>query len=390
MTSLLLTLALCVSQDTAQASDHAGDPVSRFADARVVGVLDGIREHLTRAPDGLRVGAVLSAGGARILDARSGAVSDPHAGQAVQSLALGAGADGDIWMGLADGSIVHRSNGAETRWTMDAGGPLDGLVLGGDKLGWSQSKEARGGVLDAASGVEVLRWDKLTGGSFGGYRTPRVFLTDSGRYAVVHHKSGGEAGRWGNLEVYDTRTRARLISADPYICHAGPGFALADDFLLHGRRAGSHDWRVERVAFEPAERSTIDDDARGGHFIDLRVSPSGRAALEGDFEDDGAVLYDLTGARPRRVLGGDGVLPVGFQRFAGGREVALTTAATRAGLAVWSLDGELLVPSVKALAGKRVTGAGPLLDGAAVWVTWWDSDGPGTAVVYHVTVLALE
>jgi hypothetical protein len=36
---------------------------------------------------------------------------------------------------------------------------------------------------------------------------------------------------------------------------------------------------------------------RGGHFIDLRVSASGRYLLEGDFEDDGALLYDLEGVR---------------------------------------------------------------------------------------------
>ncbi|MEZ5977938.1 MAG: hypothetical protein R3F34_06960 [Planctomycetota bacterium] len=97
-------------------------------------------------------------------------------------------------------------------------------------------------------------------------------------------------------------------------------------------------------------------------------SRSGLYALEGGGGRKGAVLYDFAaisaGVEGERMLGDDGVLPVGFFVGSDGTEFAATSAKGPLGLALWAPeDGRLLAPGIPAVAEVRATACATLVPG---------------------------
>ena len=365
----MLALTTCCLLFAPAAQEPTPRPLAaRLRAATVLRELVGYRGAAAVAPDGAAI-AVVHDGDktARIVDAGTGDLREaPLAGETC-SIALSSNGRG-CWLGLEDGSIAHAPTDAEPRRFAVADAPIDGLSCVAGHVAWSSSKAGRGGVLDARDGSPRFS----TAVPFGGYREPRMFLSRDGRHALHLARDPAQGGR-RVVNVLDGHTGELLATAASYLAKREDELAFAPGSLFTAARVASSRWELRRLDLVSLQTTVLDRDLRGRHFVDLLASPSGRWLLEGDFEERGAVVYEVGLAAPvtGRLLGAKGVMPVGFLVVAG-EEYALTTAGpTRVGLTVWSTAGEVIAADLPWAAGLRIERAGGLRGGRGLWVTSW-------------------
>lgn len=340
---------------------------------------------LAIAPDGSRLATVdQKRQTAWILDSESGnATEAPHAG-AVQSVAVDS--NGITWLGLDSGAVIKLGpRGAEQRFDASEH-PVDGLSTIGGVVAWSASTGDVAGSLDARSGERL--WSTET--RLGGYRQPRVFLSRDGRLAFVRAPSRRLGGRIV-IRLLDSRTGKQIDEIEGYGSHRDEHMPLGLGTLFVAQRADSHAFRlVQRNLLDQTDRE-IDSELRGKHFVDLIASPRAPLMAEGDFEDRGAVLYDLSGANVRKLpIGAKGAMPVGFAEINGRECLLTTTGPTRTGLTAWSIaTGEAVAVDLEAARGKRVVRAGSALRGRRLWIQWWRSVGK-RSIEHHLELLRVR
>lgn len=364
--------------------------VRRLTDARKIAAYDGGSKFVSTAADG---SAVATIDGTRkvavILDAKTGKVTDStHAGF-VTGIGLLPSNRG-YWLGRNDGALIHvLADGKERVFEIlprrtNQGAQIDGVQIRGGHVAWSSTGADRGGVVDARNGKPRF----VTPVPFGGYRQPRMFLSRDARHVVHYERDSGRGGR-RLLVIRETATGKRIGTADSYVSHRDRSHAFGLDGVFTAARK-KQGWHLHRLDFVTLQNHVIDDDLRGKHFVDLFMSPSAHYLLEGDFEDDGAMLYHLADGGAHRAVLGRNVMPVGFLGAADyGEELALTTAdGRREGLSVWSTKTNELVATLPVGKGKRITQAGSLLGGKALWLQWWESK-KDRSIVYHLEVVQI-
>jgi len=331
--------------------------------------IDGFGELVAVAPDGSAIAVVHHERKlACIIDAATGEMREAPLGGEVFSIALLPNGRG-CWLGLEDGSVAHAPTDGELRRFDVVGQPVDGLLCVGGHVAWSSSKADLGGVLDARDGA--VRFQAQV--PFGGYRERRMFLSRDGRHAL-HFARDPEQGGRRVVVVRDVRSGEERGTASSYLSKREPGFALGLDRMFTAARVASSRWELRRFDLVTMKSRVVDADLRGKHFVDLMLSPSTRYLLEGDFEDRGAVLYDVGGEAPKRTLGQKGMVPVGFLGEAAfGEELVWTTAGpTRLGLTAWSSrTGAVIARDLPFAKGRRITRVGSLLGGRRMWVASW-------------------
>lgn len=371
---ILATAAIGQGPDSLVAKLIAGRQVASFA---------GGSKSVAVAPDGSAVATVDHKRlVAVILDPAKGTVVETSHQGSVHSIALLPKARG-YWLGLRDGSIVHApSRGEERVFNVVPGKLIDGIAHGGGHVVWSSSAADRGGVLDARDGKPRF----VTDVPFGGYRQPRMFLSRDARH-VVHYAKDPESGGRRILLVKEAVTGKKIASAMSYVSHRDRSHAFGLDSVFTAARKGNK-WQLHRLDLVDLKNWVVDDDLRGKHFVDLIISPSSQYLLEGDFEDDGAVLYHLADGGAHRSKLGNKVLPVGFLGAADhGEELALTTGeVSRRGLTVWSTKTGERLTALPFGNDKRITQVGSMLGGKALWLHWWES-GADRKIVYHLEVV---
>ncbi len=377
----VLAMALLLGASVAQAVEV---PSTGLATRRLAEVIGG-EEHVSVAPDGSAVAVVdHDKLVARIVDANTGNVLESAHLGSVAAIALLSHGRG-YWLGLTDGSVVHVPKAGDERSFVAIDGKLiDGLQCVAGNVAWSSSKADRGGVLDARNGAERF----AIACPFGGYRLPRLFLSRDARHAV-HYAKDPARGGCRMLVLRDAMTGKQLGTANSYVSHRNRSHVFGLDSVFTVARKQSA-WHLHRLDLVDWQNYVIDDDVRGKHFVDLFLSPSARYLLEGDFEDDGAVLYHLAEGGAHKSVLGKKSLPVGFLgagKF--GEELALTTSDTsRLGLRAWSTKTGELFAALPCGKGKRITQAGSLLGGKAMWFQWWVA-AKGTTIVRHLEVVVL-
>ena len=380
---LTWSLSLCLTVGASPQGE--AEWAKRLAAGRPLVTAVGVGTYVDVAPDGWAVAAVdHEAHAARILDTESGEVAmAPHEGE-VFAVALASAGRG-YWLGLANGSIVYVGSDGERTFAVLDGRPIDGLERRGPLLAWSSAKADRGGVVDAHTGAAKFAVDA----ELGGYRRPRVRLSPDARQAIYYEGHPQQGGR-RLLVVVDAQTGERMATASAYLSHRDCSHACGLAGIFSASRVASGRWQLQRLDRVTLASSVVDDNMRGGHFVDLMLSPNERFLLEGDHEEGGCAVYDLVGDRARRMLGDKGVLPVGFLAATGEHEeLALTTSAGERGLAAWSaVSGEAVAWDLPFAEGKRVLGAGSLRDGRAVWLLYRQRVG-GESVV-HLEVVAVR
>lgn len=358
-------------------------PSTGLATKRLAEVVGG-EQHVSQVPDGSAVAVVdHDKWVARIVDAKTGDVTESvHMGK-VSAIALLPNNRG-YWLGLTDGAVVHVPRGGKERVFKVVDNKLvDGLQCVGGNVAWSSSIANRGGVLDARDGSERF----ATACPFGGFRLPRMFLSRDARHVVHYAKDPASGGR-RMLILRDAMTGKQLGSANSYVSHRKRSHAFGLDGVLTVARK-DRAWHLHRLDLVDLQNHVIDDDVRGKHFVDLFISPSAHYLLEGDFEDDGAVLYHLADGGAHKSLLGKKAWPVGFLGAGDwGEELALTSGETsRLGLRAWSTKTGELFAELPCGKGKRITQAGSLLGGKAMWFQWWPAP-KGATIGRHLRVVA--
>lgn len=359
---------------------------------RIAEVVGG-EEHVSVAPDGSAVAVVdHEKKVARIVDAKAGEVSDSVRAGEVAAIALLSGGRG-YWLGLTTGKVVHVPSKGEERvfdavpdkHDVIADKLVDGLQCVGGNVAWSSSRADKGGVLDARDGSARFVIDC----PFGGYRQPRMFLSRDGRHAVHYAKDPDRGGR-RVLVLLDARTGKKLGSASSYVSHRDRSHAFGLDSVFTAARK-KRAWHLHSLNLVDFQNHVIDDDVRGGHFVDFFISPSAHYLMEGDFEDDGAVLYHLADGGAHKFVLGKKALPIGFLGAGKwGQELALTTTDTsRLGMRAWSTKTGDLYADIPCGKGKRITQAGSLLGGKAMWFQWWVT-AEGRSIERHLEVVTFS
>ncbi|MHC5010566.1 MAG: WD40 repeat domain-containing protein [Planctomycetota bacterium] len=349
---LLLVLGLA---GQAASEEAAPDPATQRARsltaARPLVRLEDVTRESAVCPDGAWAGAVLTDGRAQIIELATGDVVDTDDAREVRHT-LAFAADGShAWIGLDDGRVRRLDLGtrdvadAITIVPVDLGvnrprPPIDGLEVARDgRVAWSSRRAGIGGVWDSDTKRPVISFRHVAAPQFGAATGPLVRFADGGRAVLVHiREDTGElrvVGRFGSTVLVDLETGRPRSSLPVYVTNETYGVVEAHAGLYYGTREhGSY--QIRRFGFGDAKDTVLDPDARNVHFIDLFASPSGRWLAEGDFEDDGAKVYDLEGSLPPRVFGGDGVRPLAFD--AGVGDLLFTTDVVDGspqGVAVW-------------------------------------------------------
>lgn len=375
--SVLMTIA--VAQDPSE-------PAKLLLDGRVVASVVTTENYVSESPDGSAIAVVdYERQVARILDAATGTVADStHPGE-VTAIALLPNGRG-YWLGRNDGTVVHvPRTGAERVFRVDAKRSVDGITCVGASVAWSSSAANRGGVIDARNGAERF----ATQTPFGDARRPRMFLSRDARHAG-HYIVDPEQGGRRLLLLRDAMTGKELTRAHGYVSHRDRSHAFGLDCLFTAART-SDKWQLHQLNLVSMKNWVIDDELRGGHFVDLFVAPSTRYLLEGDFEDVGAVLYDLADGGAYKHVLGKRVKPVGFL---GGHsrdeDLAITTSdVANEGLYAWSTKTQERVAEWPFAKGKHVRQVGSMLGGKAMWMQWWRAAKDRT-IVWHVEIIRFE
>ena len=374
-------LVLCVATHLrAQTPPASTDPL-RTASS-IADVIGG--NVIAVAPDGSRLATVdQDRQVAWIIDAETGkARKAPNRGS-VQSVAVDS--NGNTWLGLASGKIAHvDSDGAERQFEVSEHA-IDGLSAVGGFVAWSSSGADRAGAIEARSGTAL--WD--TKAALGGYREPRIFPSRDGRVVFVRTTSRRKGGR-RVIEIHEARTGKEIGQIESYLSKRSQTMPRSLDSLFVAQREHGNSFRLVRLGLTDLNESVIDGELRGKHFVDLIASPRRRALAEGDFEDRGTVLYDLSDQTVRKhSIGTEGVMPVGFAQIAGNECLLTTAGPKRTGLSMWSItDGRPVAEDLEWARGKRIVSAGSALRGQRIWMQWWRaSDGP--SIEYHLELIRL-
>ena len=290
---------------------------------------------------------------------------------------------GALWVGTVDGRIVRcplagdGGGGSAPRVDPVAEAEVTALAFSpdGTLLAWHAARTDTAGLLDVESGATVARFDDVRGPAFGHAPEPPLAFTPDGSHLVV--------GQGRGYVLWNVATGAVDARVDPYVTEETNGFAFAAGGLYFARRAGGVS--IRRMDLASFEVDTLDPDARSIHFVDLFASPSGAWLAEGDFEDRGAVVYELASGA-RHAFGGKDARPLGF--YMGEAELLLTGGERDRGLVAWTPRGER-VAELAALAGRRVTRAFSTPDGRRVIALCQDVDDERT-VEHQLLVLAVD
>lgn len=327
---------------------------------------------------------------ARLVALADGAVHDlvpgPVGGVAVAPDAATA------WLALEDGTAVpvalpDRTPGRAV--VLRDRKPLGGLAVSpdGTKLAWHAAHGTSGGGLyDLRAGKALADWPRLDHLAGGWSDSPRVAFTPDGK-AVAFYQApardglqvlGGNAG----IVVWDVAAGKVAHAAEAYLPYRSPGFAVAGQRLVTVRRVDASRWEVH--ALDLATGRTDRAPAREArHFADLVASPSGRLVAEGDFEDDGLLVFEPAPPFRSWHLGGRGQDFVGWVAL-GKRDVAVLAAED--GLALWDAAAGRKLADLPGTKGRAWAHVALTADGTRLVGSWHESDGPGKVGRYYAAV----
>lgn len=311
--------------------------------------------------------AVVSMATAHRIDARKRTVEAlPEAGN-VASVALG-GSGTEYALGLRDGRIVHvAANGTRQEFRV---APKRSIVVGltwqSGSLAWWTANSS-GGVLDLATGrqriepqLEIalhMQW-------------PAIEFTADGTHVCWRDRSDHQSAA-EFVVVQDLATGA-VVARLPVYSTMRNGPIVAGNQVVHAVRQGTTVWHLE--AFDTTNGTTrrLDDKLRGGHFVDLAASPSGRFVVEGDHEEPGIGRYRLDTEEPLHQTFGEARGLLGCSSLRRGDAVVEAVlvrpepnADELTGLCLD--DGMPVRVPLPGIGSRRPERAGTLLSGSVLW-----------------------
>lgn len=249
-------------------------------------------QQISISPNGA-VAAIVSNATAIRIDPRTQTAEELAERGKVASVALG---DDSYTLGLRDGRIVHvDANGERREFDVGRSRNVIGLQRHGDLLAW-WTTESRANVLDLKTGAQRFEPPLEVSVHF---QYPAVRFAADGRFLCLHDRSNRpEAAAYVRvLETKDASEVARL----PCYATNGDAFVLAGSRVVHAQRLDAKTWNLVAFDLDTREPKVIDADLRGGHFVDLFASPSGRFVVEGDFEEKGIARYGFGEQETARV-----------------------------------------------------------------------------------------
>lgn len=387
--TILFALALLVPQDA------SADRVAAIRFAAPVLRLEDVGELYDVQPGGQLVAVVRWEGDARLISAATGEVEPPPCDEPT-AVAFTPGGDAAFY-GTALGQVyrvaLDGSGRVEGPRLVNEGQRLHHLVLSpdGTRIAWHDRESDAGGVFDWKANEVLATFSETSSPAFG--NDPGPYFTFLGETRLVWHgpKVRGEDQEFGGARVFELERGEVLAHFGPYVTKRTRGWIVRGDDLIYGTRTASNDWKLVRLDLETLEESLYHDDARGGHFLDLYLSPTGRHLVEWDFESDHVRLYDLDAEAPAPLEFGpekNGTFQ-GFDRPPPtGEPLLFLSAVNGEGLEVWTTAGERLLEDLPALAGRRIERVRVTDDGRYLIAAGWTSH-EDRSIQHHLDVLDL-
>ena len=240
----------------------------------------------------------------------------------VASVALG---DDSYTLGLRDGRILHvDQNGTPTEFVVRKGRTILGVQRHGDLIAW-WAVDSTANVLDLRTGAQ--RFDPPLEVSIH-FQYPAVRFATDGRFLCLRDRSNRpEAAAF--VRVLETKDASEIARLPCYASH-GDDFVIAGSRVVHAQRLDAKTWNLLAFDLDAREPRVLDAELRGGHFVDLFASPSGRFVVEGDFEEKGLARYGFADKEAARVEFEEDLRAVGcgFLRV-GGEPVEVVFAQSR-------------------------------------------------------------
>lgn len=310
--------------------------------------------------------AIVSMATAHRIDARKRTVEAlPEAGN-VASVALGA-SGAEYALGLRDGRIVHvAANGTRREFRVDPKAHVLGLTWHSGSLAW-WTANSRGGVLDLVTGqqrieppldVRVhLQW-------------PSIEFSADGRHVCWRQRS--QHPKAAHYTIVQNLASGTKVARLPNCSTMRSGLLVAGNLVVHAVRTDTTVWHLEAFDTTTGTSRRLDDNLRGGHFVDLAASADGRFLVEGDFEEAGIGRYRLDTDEPQHQLFGEARGFLGCASLRHGDAVVdavlLPPPLDANELTALRLDdGNLVAVTLPGIGSRRPERAGTVLSGAVLW-----------------------
>lgn len=329
-------------------------------------------QQISISPNGA-VAAIVSNATAIRMDPRTQKAEELAEGGEVASVALGYDS---YTLGLRDGRIVHfDANGTRHEYDVGRTRTVLGLQRHGDLLAW-WTTESRANVLDLKTGAQ--RFDPPLEVSVH-MQYPAVRFAADGKFLCLRERSNRpEASSY--VRVLDCKDGAEVARLPCYSTN-GDDFVLAGSRVVHAQRLDTKTWNLLAFDLDARESKVLDADLRGGHFVDLFASPSGRFVVEGDFEEKGIARYGFADQETARVEFEPELGAVGCGSLRVGSDLVEVVFAQprhdRGELIAIRLDDLTRVDARLPRTGEPgLDVAGTFADGLGMWHCDWAGAGP--------------
>ncbi|MBL8857804.1 MAG: hypothetical protein JNL28_04770 [Planctomycetes bacterium] len=306
-----------------------------------------------------------------------------------------------LWLAQASGAVREFVLPQfEPRRTLEIGphAQLHDLLLSDDGRGlaWSDRVQRTAGVVEIESGRATANFTNVAHAHIGSHDVTRIAFADAGEHVLVYLEPAREAGELSvighsepGLVLWSIAAQRSTAVLAAYVVDQTPGYALARGGIVYATRLGASvwEWRVYDTA-RGTER-TLPLKPRGGHFIDLFASPSGRFVAEWDFEErsEGVLCVDLDTPDAAHTLHanrsflGFGVSERGEQLVAGSKDGTITLIDMAHGTTTASLAGPPRFEARRAVCFRT---------GTRLWLSGNDETAPRAKPQYSVHLLEVE